>query len=82
MNKELLNLLRKLRSMKSSSADDYLNFITWLQAQHTALYAKYQLHFSIPPITGSIQADFDNIQPDDRDLLVLAIDQYYNQHKR
>lgn len=65
--------------MPSSGYDNYFNFMHWFQANHLALYAKYQLHVSLSKENNMIQADLHAVAAEDHEAMNRLIAQYYQQ---
>ena len=60
-----------------SNAVQYYLFMKWFKENYPDLYAQYKLHIMVPVESYTIEAAMDYIEPQDREPLQNAINEYY-----
>lgn len=55
----------------------YFRFMKWFKTNHSWLFSKYQLDIKVPIDENQISAAMEYVEPEDRDTLQGAIDEYY-----
>jgi hypothetical protein len=60
-----------------NGAVKYILFMKWFKNNHPRLYDQYKLNIQVPKTSSHIQADMDYVEPQDRELLQDAINEYF-----
>ena len=55
----------------------YYLFMEWFKTNHLLLFSKYQLHIKFPTGRQMIEAEMEQVNPEDWQALQDAISQYY-----